>query len=745
MSNHVRTLGQPVLLAILTALAPPAVVAAPLIQSALLQAPASHTAIEIASALNVDPERALSETAVWMIEGDDEHVWLGWRVTTVADVNGDGFSDVMVSGKFFDELYHDHGEVWLFYGSTAGLSATPDWIATAGVDEAFGCALGAAGDVNADGYDDVVIGAYNYTNGENHEGAAYLYLGSASGLAPTPVWSGEGDQASSLYGVDVGTAGDVDGDGYDDVLVGAAAYDNGELNEGRVYLYSGGPSGLSATPTWVGEPDIAGASFGFAVSTAGDVNADGFADVIIAAPSHSGGALYAGMAYVFLGQVTGLSSTPVFTATGSWDYESLGSSVGTVGDVNGDGYADVFIGAPLESGEGHVDVYTGNPAGVGPDPAWILEADQAGSGFGGDGSTAGDVNSDGFSDLIVGAYRWSSPDEEEGAAFLFYGGGDPPALTATWTGEGNQASAGYGRPAPAGDVNGDGYSDFLIGCAFYDHDEALAGKTELYCGSPAGPEAVPDWVTYGDQFAAFYGSGVAGAGDVNGDGYSDVIVGAQGYDNGENTEGKVYVYHGASVGPSAIPDWSVEGNLESAYFGSSVASAGDVNGDGFGDVIIGAQNYDAGQAGEGAAFVYLGSADGLALESSWMAQSDQIDASMGFSVSSAGDVNGDGFSDVIVGIHEWDEGSVLDIGAAWVYHGSPQGLSPAPDWQVTGNQSSCKFGAPVASAGDINGDGLGDVAVGARFWGAGAVGSVSIYYGSASGLDLARVSSSPAR
>ena len=77
-------------------------------------------------------------------------MWLGWRVTTVGDVNGDGFSDVMVSGKFYDELFHDHGEVWLFYGSAAGLSATPDWIATAGVDEAFGCALGAAGDVNAE-------------------------------------------------------------------------------------------------------------------------------------------------------------------------------------------------------------------------------------------------------------------------------------------------------------------------------------------------------------------------------------------------------------------------------------------------------------------------------------------------------------------------------------------------------------------------------------------------------------------
>ncbi|MFC1572242.1 FG-GAP-like repeat-containing protein [Candidatus Eisenbacteria bacterium] len=797
MDFKIDSLRLGVLLTILTALVPSAMAEKPIAHSWPQQSPASHTALGISSALNAEPARTLSETAVWMVEPDQQYAWLGWQVATAGDVNGDGFSDVLVSGRFHDEGFTDHGEVWLFHGSAAGLSSTPDWIATSVAGDRFGCSIGTAGDVNADGYDDVVIGAYNYTNGEYHEGAAYLYLGSASGLEPTPAWSDESNQVSSVYGVSVGTAGDIDGDGYDDVLVGASIYDNGQTNEGRVYLYSGGPSGLSVAPTWIGEPDVDNAGFGYSVSTAGDVNADGYpdviigaryvsnpehfegrvylylgsaaglattpawtyesneaeaslgqtvgpagdvngdgyADVIVAAPSHSEGALYAGKAYVFLGNTTGLSSTPVFTTTGSSDYEVLGISVGTAGDLNGDGYADIFIGAPLESGEGHVDVYTGNPTGVGPDPTWILDVDSPGSGFGVKASTAGDVDGNGFSDLIVGAYRWTSPETEEGAAFLFSGGGDPPALTAAWTGEGDQASQGYGKPAPAGDVNGDGYSDFLIASAFYDHDEALAGKVELYLGSPAGSEAVPGWITYGDQFAAFYGTDCEGAGDVNGDGYSDVIVGAQGYDNGETTEGKVYLYHGSSTGPTTTPDWTAEGNLESAYFGTSVASAGDVNGDGFGDVIIGAQNYDNGQAGEGAAFVYRGSASGLGGEPHWFAESDQIDASLGFSVSSAGDVNGDGFSDVIVGIHNWDEGVTADIGAAWVYHGSPTGLSTTPDWQAIGTYPGGRFGSPVASAGDINGDGYGDVAVGARFWGTGVVGSVSIFYGSASGLD----------
>jgi hypothetical protein len=102
--------------------------------------------------------------------------------------------------------------------------------------------------VNGDGYADVIVGAPYYDNGETDEGRAYVYHGSAAGLSTAPNWIAESNQANALFGVSVGTAGDVNGDGYADVIVGAYEYDNGEDNEGRAYLYNGSAGGLSTTP-----------------------------------------------------------------------------------------------------------------------------------------------------------------------------------------------------------------------------------------------------------------------------------------------------------------------------------------------------------------------------------------------------------------------------------------------------------------------------------------------------------------
>ena len=119
---------------------------------------------------------------------------------------------------------------------------------------------------------------------------------------------------------------------------------------------------------------------------------------------------------------------------------------------------------------------------------------------------------------------------------------------------------------------------------------------------------------------------MATAGDVNGDGYADVIVGAPNYDNGQTDEGRAFVYHGSASGLSTTANWTAESDQASAYFGYSVATAGDVNGDGYADVIVGAPNYDNGQTDEGRAFVYHGSASGLSTTANWTAESDQASA-----------------------------------------------------------------------------------------------------------------------
>jgi hypothetical protein len=173
----------------------------------------------------------------------------------------------------------------------------------------------------------------------------------------------------------------------------------------------------------------------------------------------------------------------------------------------------------------------------------------------------------------------------------------------------------------------------------------------------------------------------------------------------------VFVYHGSATGLSTTPSWTAESNQAGAQFGYSVSSAGDVNGDGFSDVIVGAPEFDSPEANEGRVFVYHGSATGLSTTPSWTAESNQAGARFGWSVSSAGDVNGDGFSDVIVGAPEFDSPE-LNEGRVFVYHGSATGLSTTPSWTAESNQAGARFGYSVSSAGDVNGDGFSDVIVG---------------------------------
>ena len=169
----------------------------------------------------------------------------------------------------------------------------------------------------------------------------------------------------------------------------------------------------------------------------------------------------------------------------------------------------------------------------------------------------------------------------------------------------------------------------------------------------------PDTQLESDQVYAYLGTSVSGAGDVNGDGYADVIVGAYGYDAGQGNEGAAFVFLGSASGIADGSPATAAAQLESdkayAYLGSSVSGAGDVNGDGYADVIVGARDYDAGQSDEGAAFVFLGSASGIADGSPATAaaqlESDKAYAYLGSSVSGAGDVNGDGYADVIVGAY----------------------------------------------------------------------------------------------
>ena len=203
----------------------------------------------------------------------------------------------------------------------------------------MGVSVGGAGDVNGDGYADVILGTPHFGT---DNGRAYVYRGSAAGLGPTAAWSVTGVDSQDQVGYSVAGAGDVDGDGYADVLVGALK-DPLLDYPGKAYLYAGSASGLSATADWSASGESNGDEFGGALSGAGDVNGDGYADVVVGARRHLSSR---GKIYVYLGSATGLDSDAGSSDVGEAEGDELGYSVASAGDVNGDGFADLVAGAP---------------------------------------------------------------------------------------------------------------------------------------------------------------------------------------------------------------------------------------------------------------------------------------------------------------------------------------------------------------------------------------------------------------
>jgi uncharacterized repeat protein (TIGR01451 family) len=684
----------------------------------------------------------LSVTPGWTAESDQASALFGYSVGTAGDVNGDGYADVIVGARFFDNGQTNEGRAFVYHGSATGLFVTPAWAAESDQASAdFGASVGTAGDVNGDGYADAIVGAPLFDNGQTNEGRAFVYHGSATGLSVTPGWTAESDQASAAFGLSVGTAGDVNGDGYADVIVGAYNFSNGETNEGRAFVYHGAAMGLSSTPGWTTESDQEQAWFGYTVGTAGDVNGDGYADVIVGALFFDNGQSNEGRAFVYHGAASGLSVTPGWTAESDQLDSRFGSSVGTAGDVNGDGYADVIVGAQFfsngQTSEGRAFVYHGAASGLSVTPGWTAESDQLAAEFGISVGTAGDVNGDGYADVIVGAYTFDNGQTNEGRAFVYHGAAMGLSSTSGWTAESDHSSASFGLSAgTAGDVNGDGYADVIVGASAFDNGQPFEGRAFVYHGAASGLSVAPDWTAESDQAGASFGGSVGTAGDVNGDGYADVIVAAGSFDNGQSNEGRAFVYHGSGSGLSLAPNWTAESNQASASFGRSVGTAGDVNGDGYADVIVGAFLFDNNQTDEGRAFVYHGSVSGLSLTANWTAEGDQADAQFGVSVGTAGDVNGDGYADLIVGARGFDNGSQPGEGRAFVYHGSGSGLSSTSNWAAESNQVGASFGNSVGTAGDVNGDGYADVIVGADFFDnvQSTEGWAFVYHGSASGL-----------
>ena len=673
----------------------------------------------------------------------------GLSVCGAGDVNGDGFADVAVG---LDR--GAAGNFRLYYGSAGGLQAT-GFFEQAAIGGGYADHVRPAGDVNGDGYDDVLVGSshapaslFYCGSSTANTGAVEIYYGSSTGLIYSNRQIALGCQvvsANSGFGAAISTAGDINADGYDDILIGAYGVDLQFVGVvGAVWVGYGSPSGLptsSGLISYFGMPRIdghnVGGLFGASVSAAGDLNADGYADIAVGAPNDGTYGSGSGIARVFKGGAAGVD-----TATTLWFESSgvvnghMGTSITPAGDQNGDGRPDLLVGEATR-----IDLVTGVNPPIGAFISQTLPYDVP-THF--QCETAGDVNGDGMSDMVVGEWGYSNGEALEGRLLVHYGGGDGPAPSASWEITTALTNPYFGwSVASVGDLNGDGLDDIAVGSPSWDNFSTFendCGMVLVYYGTLTGPSTTYDWWYFGSSGDGV-GISVASAGDVNGDGFGDLVVGAHQPGAGN---GKALVWYGHSTGPSVSPDRVLTGATFDAHFGSSVACAGDVNGDGYADVAVGAPLDEdltvlpTPLSGEGRAFLYLGSAGGLATSPVWSDRGGQVDAHYGSTVVSIGDANGDGFSDLAVTAPDFDTKSgpitIADTGRLWIFSGRP-GATPLLFHSTLTGPVSGRFGHSAAGAGDVNGDGYSDLVVGAPNWN--TQGWAAVYGGSSSGISAA--------
>jgi hypothetical protein len=384
-----------------------------------------------------------------------------WGATL--DVNGDGYADVLVGA-------------YLHLGGADGPATLPSTtlLTPAGTTLAFQSPAAAAGDVNGDGYGDLVAADPNldFTNGSF---AAYVYLGSASGLSPHPGFvlseSSSPDGFTSVAGV-----GDLNGDGYADIVLG----DRG-LGSGDAFVYLGSAAGPSAAPDLT--LTIPGGALAYSVTGAGDVNGDGYGDILIGGFVEGGPSTPStGVAYVYPGGATGPSTMPLVALTLP-DASLQLVSVAGAGDVNGDGYADLLVGIP-NGQAGGAFLYLGSPTGPSAVPSLTYSGRDGLFGFSSTG--VGDVNGDGYADFVIGDSGITpAPQPTVAPALLFLGGSTAPATPAVTLA--NPDSTGVTAPfvnmVGAGDVNGDGYADFVT--------TVFGARQFGYVGGAGGLAATP--------------------------------------------------------------------------------------------------------------------------------------------------------------------------------------------------------------------------------------------------------------
>ncbi|NEQ65321.1 MAG: hypothetical protein F6K21_07455 [Symploca sp. SIO2D2] len=673
----------------------------------------------------------------------------GYSVSGAGDINGDGIDDLIIGTRKTDPYGNiSASQSYVVFGSSDGFSSTFELSSLDGSNGFIlinamgdtGYSVSGAGDINGDGIDDLIIGAYEADPyGNSSAGQSYVVFGSSNGFSTN--------------------------------------YSKGSIPSFEL-------SSLDGTNGFILNGVNGGDFLGYSVSSAGDINDDGIDDLIVGASfADPNGNVDAGQSYVVFGSSNGFSpsldlssldGTNGFILNGIAAGDKSGSSVSGAGDINGDGIDDLIIGAhqanAYNNDAGESYVVFGNRA-----PELDLNGADAGIDFtnGFRGVAVPVVDSDlslsDNSDELVGATVTITNLQDGAAEFL--------SADTTWTNitaiynsatgiltlSGTDTLANYqlvlGRitynNTAATPKTIDRIIEFVVDDGAAHSNTSQVATTTLAIGPNQAPLAALNlsdldgsngFILNGINVSDLSGQSVSGAGDINGDGIDDLIIGAYQADpNGNTNTGQSYVVFGSSNGFSPSLELSnldgsngfiLNGINSTDFSGWSVSSAGDINSDGIDDLIIGASradpngNFDVHDAGQ--SYVVFGSSNGFSpsLELSSLDGSNgfilngiNANDSSGSSVNSAGDINDDGIDDLIIGAYVADPNGNNDAGQSYVVFGSSNGFSASFDLSsldgsngfiLNGIAASDLSGYSVSSVGDINGDGIDDLIIGAH-------------------------------
>ena len=831
----------------------------------------------------IDLTNVAAGTGGFVIYGRDADDWSGHSLASAGDVNGDGFDDLIIGADRADGAGNSSnvaGESYLVFGKAGGFGASIDLAAVAtgiggfviyGQDERdySGYSVAGAGDVNGDGFFDLIIGAKGGSaagNAKNAAGESYVVFGKAANFGASidlgAVAAGSGGFV--IYGQDVAdnsgrsvaSAGDINGDGFCDLIIGApraGAAGNAKQYAGETYVVFGKALSFGAS---VDLGAVAAGSGGFViygqdaldnsgrkVASAGDINGDGYGDLIIGAPFASAAGntkANAGDSYVVFGKATSFGASLDLSAVAAGNggfaiygrdvLDLSGDAIASAGDINGDGFDDLVIGVRAGDGAGNTASYSGETyvlfgkagsfgasvdlgavaGGVG---GFVIYGQGVNDYSGVSVASAGDVNGDGFDDLLIGAGGGDAAGNAKagaGESYVVFGkvGGFGASIDLSAVAAGSGGFVIYGQDAgdysgsavaSAGDVNGDGFDDLLVSAVFGDaagNAKSDAGDSYVifganFDGSPmqqggSSPEiaigsAIADVLVLGLGNDILVGNG--GADVMRGGGGDDLLRIADltfaDLDGGSGTDTLALTGAGMVLDLTQIAnnkltevealDLTGSGNntlkltaLEVLNL-SSTSNALRVDGDAGDQLVLidagwvrgatalGYTSFTLGQATLAAAVAVTVNPNVAPIDLTHVAAGTggfviygrDADDWSGFSLASAGDVNGDGFDDLIIGAPKAAAAGNLKAvaGESYLVFGKASGFGASVDlnavaggtggFVVYGQNALDYSGIALASAGDINGDGFGDIVIGSQAYATGAAGDSYVLFGHA--------------